>query len=256
MKKLTILIYGTLSYIMFLGVFVYAIGFIGNFAVANSIDAMPYTPFIQALMINLGLLAAFSLQHSGMARKGFKSWLTRFIPQSAERSTYVLLSNCAMIALFVFWQPMGGIIWSIDSEYLKSVIITLYMFGWALVLISTFLINHFELFGLKQIWYQFIEKKMPQTKFVTPSLYKLVRHPMYVGWIIVFWSAPTMTVAHLIFAMMCTVYIVIAIGFEEKDLVNDMGEEYVNYQKQVPKLIPNFNQKSNSNNESTNSGGL
>jgi len=238
MKKLTILIYGTLSYIMFLGVFVYAIGFIGNIAVKNSLDAMPNKPFMQALMINLGLLAAFSLQHSGMARKGFKSWITKYIPQSAERSTYVLISNLAMIALFVFWQPMGGTIWSVDSELAKSAIMTIYMFGWIIVLISTFLTSHFELFGLKQIWFQLSDKIMPKAKFVSPSLYKLVRHPMYVGWIIVFWSATNMTIAHLVFALMCTAYIVIAIVFEEKDLVDELGEEYREYQKQVPKLVP------------------
>ena len=253
MKKLSILIYGILAYVGFLGVLVYAIGFIGNFAVSNSLDAMTSITFSQALMINLGLLAAFSLQHSGMARKGFKAWITQFIPKSAERSTYVLLSNFAMILLFVFWQPMGGVIWSVESSLTKTVMITLYMFGWSLVVISTFLIEHFELFGLKQVWYQFKGQSLPKAKFVSPALYRYVRHPMYVGWIVVFWAATTMTVAHLIFALLCTAYIVIAIRFEEKDLNDELGEAYSNYQREVPMLIPQINASTTINKSAENS---
>ncbi len=240
MKKITIFIYGLLSYLMFLGVFVYSIGFIGNFKITNSLDSIPGVPFTQALMVNLGLLSLFALQHSGMARKGFKSWITKFIPKSAERSTYVLLSNAVLILMFHFWEPMGGMIWSVDSVVAKTSLITIFMFGWALILISTYLINHFHLFGLQQVWTQLRNKTIPPAKFVTPSLYKAVRHPLYVGWIIVVWAAPTMTVAHLVFSLICTAYILIAIRFEESDLVDELGDEYKNYQKDVPMIIPSF----------------
>jgi protein-S-isoprenylcysteine O-methyltransferase Ste14 len=238
MKKLAIFIYGILSYVMFLGVFVYAIGFIGNIKITNSIDSLPGIPFTQALMINLGLLSLFALQHSGMARKGFKYWITKYIPKSAERSTYVLLSNVVMIVMFYYWQPMGGTIWSVDSDFGKTSLMTVYMFGWALVLISTFLINHFYLFGLQQVWAELKSKTIPDANFVTPSLYKAVRHPLYVGWLVVFWAAPIMTVAHFVFALMSSVYILVAIQFEEKDLVDEFGDTYKKYQEQVPMIIP------------------
>jgi protein-S-isoprenylcysteine O-methyltransferase Ste14 len=238
MKKLAIFIYGVLSYLMFLGVFVYAVGFIGNIKISNSIDSIPGVPFTQALMINLGILSLFALQHSGMARKGFKNWITKYIPQSAERATYVLLSNVVMIVMFYFWEPMGGTIWSVESDLAKTSLMTLFMFGWALVLISTFLINHFHLFGLQQVWAELRGKTIPSAKFTTPSLYKTVRHPLYVGWIVVVWATPTMTAAHLVFAMMCTAYILIAIQFEEKDLINEFGDEYRQYKQDVPMIIP------------------
>ena len=239
MKKFIIFIFGTLSYLMFLGVFIYAIGFIGNFGgISNSIDSIPGKPLSHALMINLGLLSFFAIQHSGMARKGFKNWMTKYIPETAERSTYVLWSNIAMILIFMFWEPMGGTVWSFSNEFAKSAILSIYMFGWAIVLISTFLINHFHLFGLQQVCYQLVNKPIPESNFHTPAFYKWVRHPLYVGWIVVFWSAPTMTVAHLLFAMMCTAYILIAIRLEEKDLVDEFGDTYIEYKKKVPMLIP------------------
>ncbi len=238
MKKISIFIYGLTCYLMFLAVFIYAVGFIGNIRVSNSIDALPGVPFIQALLINLGLLTVFAVQHSGMARKGFKNWITKYIPSSAERSTYVLLSNVAMIIMFYFWEPMGGVVWSADGGFAKSAILTVYMFGWALVLVSTLLINHFHLFGLQQVWAQLVGKTYQDAHFVTPSLYKYVRHPLYVGWIVVVWAAPVMTVAHFVFAMMCTAYIVVAIQFEEKDLEDEFGDTYRAYKDQVPMLIP------------------
>jgi len=251
MKNSIILLYGGLAYLMFLAVFIYAIGFVGNIGLANSIDAIPKKPLMQALIINLSLLAIFAVQHSVMARTTFKKWLTQYIPESAERSTYVLFSNLAMIAIFIWWEPMGGIVWQFESTTAKTILFSLYMFGWATVLISTFLINHFELFGLQQIWRQWQEIPMPTPKFVMPSLYKLVRHPLYVGWIVVFWASATMTVAHLLFAVMCTAYIVIAIRFEEKDLVNEFGEQYQAYQKNVPMLVPTL---SNNKIHTTNHG--
>ena len=238
MKKFIIFIYGILSYLMFLGVFIYAIGFIGNIKINNSLDSIPSLSLTHALMINLGLLSLFALQHSGMARKGFKNWITKYIPEPAERSTYVLLSNIVMIVLFYFWQPMGGTIWSVESDFAKTSLMALFMFGWAIVLISTFLINHFHLFGLQQIWYQLLNKPIPPANFSQPSLYKSVRHPLYVGWIIVFWAAPTMTIAHMVFALMSTAYILVAIQFEEKDLIDEFGDEYRKYQEDVPMIIP------------------
>lgn len=238
MKKLTIFIYGILSYFMFLGVCIWGIGFIGNIKVSNSLDALPGIPLSHALMINLALLALFAIQHSVMARPVFKKWFTQFIPESAERPTYVLLSNIAMVIIFLFWEPIGGVIWSTENELIKNGILTFYMFGWALVVISTFLIDHFHLFGLKQIWFDLTGRKVPAAKFVMPSLYKRVRHPLYVGWLIVFWSTPIMTVSHLVFALMCTAYILVAIRLEEKDLEDEFGEKYRQYKKEVPMIIP------------------
>lgn len=244
MKKLAILIYGLLAYAMFNGVIIYAIGFIGNIKITNSLDALPGIPFTQALLINLGLLTVFALQHSGMARKGFKSWIQKFIPESAVRSTYVFFSNIALFAVFWFWQPMGGTLWSVENDFAKTSILTLYMFGWAIVFISTLLINHFHLFGLQQVWAQFVGKEIPPAKFNTPALYKNVRHPLYVGFIIVVWATPIMTAAHLVFALMCTAYIMVGIWFEEKDLVDEFGDEYRQYQQDVPKIIPSFKSRS------------
>ena len=238
MKKTAVLIYGVMAYLMFLAVFLYAVCFIGNIYIDNSLDAMPSIPFTQALMINLGLLALFAIQHSGMARNGFKKWITRYIPKSAERSTYVLLSNLVMIVLFVFWQPMGGVIWSADSQFITNSVMVLFMFGWGVLLVSTFLIDHFHLFGLKQVWYQFTGKTMEPAAFMMPSFYKHVRHPIYVGWTIIVWATPVMTVAHLVFAMMCTAYIMVGIYLEEQDLEAEFGDDYRAYQDQVPMLIP------------------
>ncbi len=243
MKKLSVFIYGVLVYLMFQGVTVYAIGFIGNIHVENSLDALPSIPFSQALMINLGLLSLFAIQHSGMARTGFKRWITNYIPQSAERSTYVLLSNLVMLALFYFWQPMGGVIWSTDNEIIKNAVLVLFMFGWGLLFLSTFLIDHFHLFGLKQVWYHLKGKEMNEAKFVMPSLYKRVRHPIYVGWTIIVWATPVMTVAHLVFALMCTAYILVGIHLEEKDLEKEFGDDYLAYKEKVPMLIPALRSK-------------
>lgn len=251
MKKVLVFVYGVLSYLISMAVTVYAIGFIGNIFVSNSLDAMPNIPFNQALMINLGLLSAFVIQHSGMARKSFKAWLTKFIPASTERATFNLMSNMAMVGIFYFWQPMGGTVWASDSEWLKSTLLVVYMFGWTLIFVSTFLIDHFHLFGLKQVWYQLNDKTEQRSKFITPSLYKRVRHPLYVGWIIVFWATPVMTMAHLVFAVLCTFYILVAIQFEEKDLEAEFGEKYKAYKKEVPMIVPSLRAKNLSSNQFT-----
>ncbi len=238
MSRTLIFAYGLLSYVIFLGVFVYAIAFLGNFYLPNSIDADPTAPFWQALAINLGLLGVFAVQHSVMARPVFKRAWTRIVPEAAERSTYVLFSNLAMIALFAFWEPMGGSIWTVTAEPWRTLIIGLYFVGWGVLFYATWLINHFDLFGLRQIWYHFRKQTPPPMKFRVPGMHKYVRHPIYVGWLIIFWATPTMTVAHFVFAVMTTAYILIAIQFEEKDLVDEFGDDYRTYQKEVGMLVP------------------
>lgn len=239
MKRSLILMYGLLSYAIFFATFLYAIGFIGNFLVPVSIDGAPRVPFTEALLINLGLLGVFAIQHSLMARPFFKRWLTGWIPVAAERSTYVLASSVALIALFVLWQPMGGIIWQIDNQVARCVTHSLFALGWIVVFVSTFLINHFDLFGLRQIWLNWKGRDYTPLAFGTPWLYRLVRHPLYVGWLLVFWSAPTMTVAHLVFAVATTAYILIGIQLEERDLLN-VHPEYAAYRRRVPMLIPRW----------------
>lgn len=237
-KRIAVFIYGVFGYLVFFGTFLYAIGFIGNFLVPKSIDSPAVVPWTEALLINLLLLGVFAIQHSVMARPGFKRWFTRFVPQAAERSTYVLLSSLALILLFWQWQPLGGVIWDMSHPVGQTTLYSLYALGWTLVLVSAFLINHFDLFGLRQVWLQLIGKPYTSLKFVTPGPYRLVRHPLYVGWLFVFWATPTMTVTHLFFALVTTAYILIAIPFEERDLITFHGDDYRNYRKHVPMLIP------------------
>jgi methanethiol S-methyltransferase len=238
MSRIGIFVYGVFSYAVFLGVFVYAIGFVGGFFTPTYLDAPANRPLGLALAIDLGLLAAFAIQHSGMARPAFKRWLTRVVPEAAERSTYVLVSSLAMVALFVYWQPIGGEVWAAPEGIARTSIIGLYLFGWLLLLYTTFLIDHFDLFGLAQVWRRLTQRAYRPPQFRTPSLYKLVRHPLYIGWLIIFWAAPVMTVAHLVFALMTTGYILIAIQFEERDLETAFGNTYVEYRRRTPMLVP------------------
>ena len=238
MSRTMILMYGITSYLLFLGVFVYGIGFIGGFVVPTSLDAVPSRPLVQALAVDLGLLSLFAVQHSGMARPAFKRWWTRIVPEAAERSTYVLLSSVAMIVLYVFWQPIGGIVWSVDSDTGRDAVLALYLSGWVLLLYATFLIDHFDLFGLMQVWRQFRGTPHVPPQFHTPGLYRLVRHPIYVGWLIIFWACPVMTIAHLVFALMTTAYILVAIQFEERDLVQTFGGQYLRYRSRTGMLLP------------------
>jgi protein-S-isoprenylcysteine O-methyltransferase Ste14 len=240
MKRLTVFVYGIICYVIFLGTFNYTIGFIGNLMVPKSIDSVPVVPLGQALLIDALLLGIFAIQHSVMARQGFKRWLTRFVPQPAERSTYVLFSSLALILLFVYWQPIGGVVWQVQDPVGQAMLYGLCIFGWGLVLVSTFLINHFDLFGLRQVWLYLRGKEDHAPAFVTPGLYRLVRHPIYVGFIFAIWATPTMTVAHLFFALLSTVYILIGIRLEERDLVAFYGSRYSQYKQQVPMLIPRF----------------
>jgi len=236
-KRISIFLFGVVSYALFFGTFLYALGFVGNFIVPVTMDGVPTVATGRALLIDVLLLGAFAVQHSLMARPFFKRWLTRFIPESAERSTYVLMSSLALIALFVHWQPLGGIAWDIQDPNVRAVLFILFGLGWLLVLVSTFLINHFDLFGLRQVWLQLVMKPYTHLPFRTPGPYRYVRHPLYVGWVTVFWSTSTMSLSHLVFAVMTTAYILVAIQLEERDLV-DAHPEYRAYRDEVPMIVP------------------
>lgn len=236
--RVGILLYGIFSYLVFFATFLYAIAFLGNFGVPKSIDSGAQGFLGQALAINALLLGMFAVQHSLMARAWFKRAWTRIVPAAAERSTYVLFSSFAMILMFWKWQPMGGLIWQLDTSIGRVVAYGVYAFGWALLLFATFLINHFDLFGLRQVYLNFLRREYTGLRFRTPILYRYVRHPIYVGWLCIFWATPRMTVAHLVFAVATTAYILTAIPWEERDLLRAYGDAYQRYREQVPKLIP------------------
>jgi methanethiol S-methyltransferase len=237
-KRLFIFTFGVASYAVFFGSFLYAVGFVGNFAVPRTLDGAASGSLMSSLLVDLGLLAAFALQHSIMARPAFKRWFTRLVPSSAERSVYVLASSLALIAMFAYWQPLGGTVWQVADPTIRGVLWGAFAFGWLLVLVSTFLINHFDLFGLRQVWLQLVGKPYTNLVFNTPGPYRYVRHPLYLGWFFAFWAAPTMTVSHLVFAIATTAYILIAIQFEERDLIAEHGSVYRDYRAQVPMVIP------------------
>lgn len=237
MKRSLILLYGVACYAIFLATFLYGVAFLGNFVVPNSIDAAPTKSVGQAVAIDLALLALFALQHSIMARPAFKRWWTRLVPTAAERSTYVLFSSVALLLLFWLWQPIGAEVWRVESPVGQGLLYAGFAAGWLLLLASTFLINHFDLFGLRQSWLYFRGRPYTEITFRTPSLYKVVRHPLYVGWLLTFWCTPVMSAAHLLFAVMTTAYILIAIQLEERDLTRAFPE-YESYRRSVPMLIP------------------
>ncbi|MDH3604542.1 MAG: isoprenylcysteine carboxylmethyltransferase family protein, partial [Candidatus Tectomicrobia bacterium] len=240
MKRYLFLLYGAICYAIFFASFLYAIGFFANQFVPRSIDVGPSAPLLTAILINTALLGIFAVQHSVMARPTFKRHWTRIVPEPIERSTYVLFSSLALILLFALWRPMGGIVWEIDNPIGSTAMWVLYGCGWATVLISTFLIDHFDLFGLRQVWKYFRGEQYTHTSFRTPGFYKHVRHPIYVGWLLVFWATPYMTMAHLLFAILTTVYVLIAIPLEERNLIQFHGKRYSEYKRQVPMLIPSI----------------
>jgi protein-S-isoprenylcysteine O-methyltransferase Ste14 len=246
LKRIVFFAYGVLCYAIFFATFLYAIGFVGGFGVPTTLDGPAKGSLAAAVAVNVGLLGLFAVQHSLMARPWFKESWTRIVPPALERSTYVLLSSLALLLLFWQWRPMGGVVWSVSHPAGRAVILSLYGFGWVLLLVSTFLINHFDLFGLRQVWLFLLNKPYTRLRFGTPGIYKLVRHPIYVGWFFIFWMTPTMTYAHLLFAMATAGYILIAIQFEERDLVREHGGTYEEYRRRVPMLIPFARQRRDS----------
>ena len=238
MTRIIAFTYGTACYLIFLATFLYGVAFIGNIGPIKTIDGAATAPFGQALLINTFLLGLFAVQHSVMARPAFKQWWTRLVPKPVERSTYVLFSSLTLLLLFHAWQPMGGTVWEVNDPILRGAVYGLYAGGWLLILVATFLINHFDLFGMRQVWLHLKNQPYTPLKFSTPGLYRYVRHPLYVGWLFTFWATPTMTVAHLVFAVATTAYILIAIRWEERDLIDAHGQAYGQYREEVPMLIP------------------
>jgi len=238
MKRVAVFLYGTLCYLLFLFTFLYGVAFLGNFGLDRTIDGTPTIPFGQAMLVNTLLLGVFALQHSVMARPGFKQWWTKFVPKPVERSTYVLFSSVALLLLFYLWQPIGGTVWEAHDPITRGAMYGIYAGGWIVILVTTFLIDHFDLFGMRQVWLNLKGQPYAPLKFTTPGLYRYVRHPLYVGWLLTFWATPTMTTAHLVFSIATTAYILIAIQFEERDLADIHGPAYDEYRQHVPMLLP------------------
>ncbi|MCG8608408.1 isoprenylcysteine carboxylmethyltransferase family protein [bacterium] len=245
MKRVAIFTYGIICYAITMSSFAYLAGFVGNVVVPKSLDAAVQVPIATALLVNLGLLTLFGIQHSVMARPSFKRVWTKIVPEAAERSTYCLFSSAAIALLVWQWQPMGGVIWEVQNGAGRVLLHSVYAFGWALLVFVTFLINHFHLFGLRQVYNYLRGREEKPLRFVTPLFYKFVRHPLYIGWFLIFWATPTMTAAHLVLAVSTTVYILIAIYFEERNLVEAHGESYENYRREVPMLIPGTKRQRN-----------
>jgi len=238
MKRLTAFFYGLACYTVFFITFLYAIGWVGDLLLPVTIDSEPLVPTGYALLVNIALLSLFAVQHSVMARPAFKRWWTQYVPKPVERSTYVLFSSLALIVMFVFWQPLGGSIWQVENPAGVVILYGLFGCGWLLVLVATFLINHFDLFGLRQVWLYLQGREYTPLKFRTPGAYRFVRHPLYLGWFFAFWATPVMTAGHLFFALVTAAYILLAIRWEERDLLTVLGEDYAEYRRCVPMLIP------------------
>jgi len=238
MGRFIAFLYGLASYVVFFVTILYAIGFVSGLVVPKTIDTGTVVPLAEALVVNLLLMSVFAIQHSVMARKPFKRWWTRFVPASVERSTYVLFASLALVLLFWQWRPIPALVWQIADPQIAMVVTGLSLAGWVIVFTSTFLINHFELFGLHQVANNLARRSMPVPRFRTPLYYQFVRHPIYLGFIIAFWAAPTMTAGRMLFAAVTTAYIVVGILLEERDLVDLFGDEYRRYKDRVSMLVP------------------
>lgn len=238
MKRFLVFLYGTVVYLFFLGVFLYAIGFVGNIWVPKSIDSGDSYPVPISLLINALVLGLFAVQHTIMARPAFKNFITRIIPQAAERSTFVLTTNLVFLLLFIQWRPLSDTVWFVESAAGSLVLNILFWAGWGTVLVSTFLIDHFDLFGLRQVTFYLLKKDYYPPKFRETSLYKYVRHPIMLGFLVAFWATPHMTVGHLFFSILTSGYILVGLTFEERDLIKHHGETYLRYARRVPRLIP------------------
>lgn len=238
MRRTFALVYGFLAYTLFLGVFLYAIGFVGDFLVPETVDSGATGALWPAVVVDLALLGLFAVQHSGMARAGFKRWWTKVVPREIERSTYVLLSSLALALLFWQWRPLPGVVWSVEVAWGRVALWGLFAVGWATVLVSTFLISHAHLFGLRQVVDHHRGRPPAQMEFQTPGLYEIVRHPIMLGFLIAFWATPRMTLGHLLFAAASTAYIVVGVALEERDLVRAFGARYRAYRTRVPGLVP------------------
>jgi len=238
MGRFIALAFGTLSYTLFLLSFLYLIGFLANAVVPKGIDTGESGSVVLSLLINLGLFGLFSAQHSIMARPAFKAWWTGFVSRSVERSTYVLLTSLILFLLFWLWQPLPQLVWKVDTVWLRSALWALFAGGLGIVLLSTFIIDHFELFGLRQVWCRFRQKDHEHPRFQVRFFYRFVRHPLYSGFLIAFWATPEMSIGHLFFAAVFTAYILLAVGFEERDLTAMLGDGYARYVQSVPMLIP------------------
>ena len=238
LKRITFFAYGAIAYVVFLATFLYAIAFVGGFGVPTRLDADAAGPLLPALAVDVLLLTVFAVQHSVMARRWFKERWTQVVPWTIERSTFVLFASLALLLLFWQWRPLGLSIWSVEDPFIRAVLWALFAAGWGTVLVVTFLINHFDLFGLRQVWLPLIGKPYTPVGFRTPAPYRYVRHPLYFGFLLAFWMTPTMTLAHLVFAAVTTAYIILAIQFEERDLISEHGPLYEEYRRHVPMLLP------------------